>query len=177
MHTHTDIHFMVDASLVTEVSDWLNSMIDDVAVEMEGGTVSVLATYSIFEIDQITDLIKDFFVKFGDVDLKVVGFIDSSESAGEYQDFYGEFVKGHGVLKYSDWYVYFYPEDYEDMNDDELKEELSSDFFYQVNFDEAKRVIAEYKENPDMERKIILHFGKYGGKLFDDAPLDHEWMI
>lgn len=46
-----------------------------------------------------------------------------------------------------------------------------------MSFDEAKRVIAEYRENSDMERKIILHFGKYGGKLFDEVPLDHELII
>lgn len=175
MHTHTDVTLKVDSSLVNSVSEWIDTVIDDAIVDTDSGEVSVSETYSIFEIDQVIDLVTAFFSKFGDVDLEINGFIDSSESAGEYQDFDGIFTNGHGTLKYSDWYVYFYPGDYDDMSDEELEQELAYDLFYKVDVDEARRVFEEYKLDCHMDNKIIVQNGN--GKLFDEVPLMNEWTI
>jgi hypothetical protein len=156
------------------VIDAIKSMVMDVDVDIdEAGKLCVENTYDIFEIDQVFDLITKIFDVAGFIDMDISGYIDASESAGEYMDFCGNFVGGHGDLKYSDWYVYCYPYDYMDATDEDF-EDAENSLFYPIARSEIEAFLKYVEDTGDDEPRVVIGTDKV---LYKEPVLRNTWTI
>lgn len=117
MHAHADFNITITKSSnaeLTKITEYIESLdLRNTEVSIDGNNVSVEDSYDIVFLDDIIDFVEEIAALCPNVSFTVKGCTDTSESAGEYLDFEMKYENKKITVKWSDWYVFFYANDYE----------------------------------------------------------------
>lgn len=146
MHAHADFNITITKSSNTEltkITEYIESLdLQNTEVSIDGNNVSVEDSYDIVFLDDIIDFVEEIAALCPNVSFTVKGCTDTSESAGEYLDFEMKYENKKITIKWSDWYLIVYPNDYENFEefseayggryDEKMFEELQNGGWYAI---------------------------------------------
>ena len=126
--------------------------------------------YEIVWIDDVVDFVLDMARLDPECRLEVKGYVDCSESSGEYQDFVIEYVDKEAKLKYSDWYTVIEIDEYDSY------EEFCEDYDIWDDEKNGRHTYSEdqYNEFKKHDRMCVLGDGE---TVVAEVPLDNEETV
>ena len=124
MNAYTTYHISINGSddYIKELGNVLKSKITDVDYKI-GNNVDIIETHECVFEDDVVELAKEMARKANGASFLITGHIDTSETAGELQDFEIKLENSKLTAAFSDWYIETAMDCYENY------EEFNEDFF------------------------------------------------
>ena len=167
MHAHADFNITILKATKDEqdkIAGWVGELdFENSEVSMGEDNISVNESYDVVFLDDVLNLAEELADLCPGSSFIIKGCTDTSESAGEYMDFEVSYENEVITIKWSDWYLIVYPNDYENF------EEFSE--AYGGRYD--KKMFEELKNGGwyAIEREIRT---PTKNELVREVPLDNE---
>lgn len=190
MQILTSFKLYVEEDVFDEVYEFIKNEIDDVTSDIDVDSnidgnceISVSDTSGIYTEEMIADFLGQIARMNPDSAFRCKGMIDASAGSGEYMDFEMDYDGEQIKSKTSGWYTVFYPSDYEEMDDDELREQVGEyGTFSDMTVEELKEFVEKAKkEEKDTEENGAepTRYLEYNGRVIpeDKLPLEFEQVF